>query len=89
MMVVDVAEKVSWKYQFKFMSLGVIMLVTASCSTKPMEKNLEDRNDRENRRCKLAMDWLRSSKSFIHFGAHSDAAVDFSRRQHQPRMPQP
>ena len=50
MMVVDVAENVSWKYQFKFVSLGVIMLVTASCSTKPMEKNLEDRNDRENRK---------------------------------------
>ena len=47
MMVVDVAEKVSWKYQFKFVSLGVIMLVTVSCSTKPMEKNLMDRNDRE------------------------------------------
>jgi hypothetical protein len=39
MMVVDVAENVSWKYQFKFMSFGVITLVTLSCSMKPMEKN--------------------------------------------------
>ena len=49
MMVVDVAENVSWKYQFKFVSFGVITLVTLSCSTKPMEKNLEDRSDREMR----------------------------------------
>ena len=51
MMVVDVAENVSWKYQFKFMSFGVITLVTLSCSMKPMEKNLEDRNAR----CVLGM----------------------------------
>ena len=49
MMVVDVAENVSWKYQFKFVSFGVITLVTLSCSTKPMEKNLGDRSDREVR----------------------------------------
>ena len=57
MMVVDVAENVSWKYQFKFVSLGVIMLVTVSCSTKPMEKNLMGRSDREMQAWIPGMDW--------------------------------
>ena len=54
MMVVDVAENVSWKYQFKFMSFGVITLVTLSCSMKPMEKNL---GTGATARCELGMDW--------------------------------
>ena len=53
MMVVDVAENVSWKYQFKFMSFGVITLVTLSCSMKPMEKNL---GTGATARCELGMD---------------------------------